>query len=113
MALFHDFGEIYAGDFTPADDISPEEKSRREEESASQVFSRLPQGETYLALWREFEYGDTREARFVRQIDRLEMAFQASIYQRQGYPNLEGFFASARKALDDQQLLALLEEVQK
>ena len=112
MALFHDFGEIYAGDFTPGDGISPEEKSRLEEESVSIVFGRLPQGESYLALWREFENGDTPEARFVRQVDRLEMAFQASLYQRQGYPGLEGFFASARKALVDGELLALLEQVQ-
>ena len=57
MALLHDFGEIYAGDFTPADLISEDEKSRLEEELVRQVLAKLPDGPAYIALWEEFEAG--------------------------------------------------------
>jgi putative hydrolase of HD superfamily len=111
MALLHDFGEVYAGDIIPNDGVSPEEKQRREEQSAIDVFAKLPGGEIYTQLWREFETGVSLEARFVRQIDRLEMGFQAGLYQRQGFGRLSEFFVSAREALQDNELIELLDAV--
>ena len=84
MALLHDFGEIYAGDLIPVDAVEPEEKHRREAGSVAQVFANLPGGAAYLSLWEEFERNETPEARFVRQIDRLEMGLQAGVYALQG-----------------------------
>lgn len=112
MALLHDFGEIYAGDFTPADDIGQEEKHQLEAQSIRQVLAQLPGGETYVALWEEFEQGESAEARLVRQLDRLEMALQASVYEHQGLANLSEFFASAREALAEPQLQYILDELQ-
>lgn len=111
IALMHEIGEVYAGDIIPADGIDPDEKHRLEAESVCLVFSRLPQGAEYTALWEEFEAGETPEARFVRQLDRLEMALQASVYRRQGLPGMEEFFNSTRGALSDPDLLALLEKI--
>ncbi len=37
MALIHDFGEIYAGDFIPGDAITPEEKHQLEKEAVTQI----------------------------------------------------------------------------
>ncbi|HEY3341621.1 MAG TPA: HD domain-containing protein, partial [Anaerolineae bacterium] len=91
LALLHDFGEIYAGDITPADAVSPEEKHRREREAVQQVFARLPRGAEYLALWQEYEENQTDEARFVKQMDRLEMALQATVYEQQHIVNAEEF----------------------
>lgn len=110
MALIHDFGEIYAGDIIPGDEVSPEEKYRLELESVERVFSRLPNGAEYIILWGEFEDGQTPEARFVSQVDRLEMGLQASVYEHQGHENLGEFFGSARGALFDPQLIELLQE---
>jgi len=112
MALLHDFGEIYTGDLTPADGVSVPEKRGRERQSVSEVFKNLPHGKRYLVLWEEFEAGSSPEARFVKQVDRLEMAFQASVYAHQGYSGLEQFFASAQAALRAPQLLALWQEIQ-
>ena len=50
MALIHDFGEIYAGDITPDDDVSGEEKYHLEEVSIRRVFESLPSGVEYIAL---------------------------------------------------------------
>jgi putative hydrolase of HD superfamily len=109
MALAHELGEIYAGDLTPADGISPAEKQRREREGLRQVVDQLASSAEILALWEEFEAGETPEARFVRQLDRLEMALQASVYQSEGADNMEEFFASARQGISDPALREILE----
>lgn len=112
LALLHDFGEIYAGDIVPADGISPAEKMRQEQEGVVRVLAKLPQGERYLALWEEYEQQHSPEARFVRQIDRLEMALQASVYEQQGLADLSEFFDSVREFLSEAELQAILRELE-
>jgi putative hydrolase of HD superfamily len=112
MALLHDFGEIYAGDIIPVDAVEAEEKHRREAGSVAQVFGKLPGGAVYLSLWEEFERNETAEARFVRQVDRLEMGLQAGLYALQGLVQPDEFLASARQALDDPRFSSLLEAVE-
>lgn len=113
MALLHDFGEIYAGDFTPVDPISSEEKHRLEFDAVSRVFSKLPQGETYLDLWKDYEENLCAEAKFVHQIDRLEMGLQASIYELQGLLHSNEFFESGKKAQSDPRLLEIIGSMEK
>lgn len=108
MILVHELGEIYTGDIIPGDAVPLAEKHRREREGFWQVVGKLPKGEEYLALWEEFEAGATPEARFVRQIDRLEMAFQARVYQQQGFEDMNEFFASADAAVEDGVLREIL-----
>ena len=110
MALLHDCGEIYAGDIIPSDPVTAQEKHQRELEAVRQVFEKLPGGESYVQLWQEFEAGESPEAQFVRQIDRLEMGLQASVYTAQGFAGLEEFFASAQQALTDEKFNKLLAE---
>jgi putative hydrolase of HD superfamily len=111
MALIHDFGEVYAGDIIPADAISAAEKRRLESESIRTVFSRLPDGQAYMDLWEEYEAGVSAEARFVRQIDRLEMGLQAAVYRHAGMMGMDEFLASARQALSDPGLLELIQAI--
>lgn len=115
MALLHDFAEIYAGDIIPADNLPQAEKQVRERGAIRQVFAEQPQGEQYLALWEEFERGETPEAHLVRQLDRLEMALQAAVYRAD--PDLDTFdpdefYRSTRRALQDDRLLALLDQIE-
>lgn len=75
MLLIHDLVEIDAGD-TPihGHDTTKEDQSQRETAAARRIFGLLPpepQAE-YLALWEEFEIGETFDARFARAIDRLQ-----------------------------------------
>jgi putative hydrolases of HD superfamily len=100
MVLVHELGEIYTGDIVPSDRVALEEKHAREREGLLRVTGKLRNGAEYLALWEEFEAGETAEARFVRQVDRLEMAFQAAVYEQRGLA-AEEFFASADAALSD------------
>lgn len=110
IALIHDFGEIYAGDIIPEDGVPEQEKYHLEEDSVRRVFEALPNGEEYIALWYEYEGGASPEARFVRQIDRLEMGLQAKVYELQGYSSLDEFYQSAEEALSDKKLRDLLQE---
>jgi len=112
MALLHDLGEVYAGDIIPSEAVSAQEKHQRESAAVQQIFGKLPGGDTYLSLWEEFEQGETPEARFVRQIDRLEMGLQAGVYAAQGLLQPAEFYASARQALVDPALGELMAAVQ-
>jgi putative hydrolase of HD superfamily len=111
MALLHDFGEIYTGDLIPSDAVSADEKHLREKRSVEQVLGKLPQGEHYLEIWEEFEQGETLEAQFIRQIDRLEMGFQATIYSLQGLIDPQEFFQTTDQALSDPRLRKIFAEL--
>jgi putative hydrolase of HD superfamily len=112
MALIHDLGEIYAGDFTPQDGMPGDEKHALEAKAFQQVFGGLTGGQRYIDVWRDYERGESPEAHFVKQVDRLEMALQASVYARRGFPDMGDFFDSARKALDTGPMGSLLAEVE-
>ncbi len=93
--------------------MSREEKLQRERQAVERILAKLPRGAEYLALWEEFENGTSFEARLVRQVDRLEMGLQATIYEHQGAGDLSQFFASVHKALETPELTALLAELEK
>ena len=112
LALVHDLGEIYTGDLTPADGVSAEDKRRLEREAVQRVVHKLARGAEYLALWEEYEAMQTAEARLVKQIDRLEMALQAGVYERQGWGSMQEFFQSAAGALLDPELRDIFQELQ-
>lgn len=109
MTLMHDLGEVYAGDIIPQDQIDPQTKQDIEKQAICQIFNNLPGGDAYIKLWDEFEAGSNPEAQYVRQIDRLEMAFQAFLYEHQGEQNLQEFFDSADQALQDPRLRRIFE----
>jgi putative hydrolase of HD superfamily len=111
MALIHDLGEVYVGDLTPRDGVSGPEKERLERDSVAQVLAKLPQGAAYVALWEEYVDGTCPEAQFVGQVDRLEMALQAAVYERQGLVDPTEFYASAADALSTPALRAALNEL--
>ena len=107
MGLLHDFGEIYAGDIVPGK-MSLEDKHELERKSVERVFSKLPQGKKYLAIWQEFEDQNTAEARFMKEIDRLEMGLQASVYEHELPVDLSVFFESTDRALTTPELRDIL-----
>jgi putative hydrolase of HD superfamily len=112
LAALHDAGEVYAGDLTPAHHVAPAEKERRERQAIRQIFGPLAGGERYVALWEEYAAHSSPEARFVSQVDKLEMALQAVIYHRQGIDVAE-FIASARQVISDPPLQVILADVER
>jgi putative hydrolase of HD superfamily len=112
MALLHEFGEIDAGDLTPGDGVPLDEKRRREAESVKRVLGDLPNGRRYIELWREYAEGRSAEARFLREVDRLEMGLQALVYEHQGLAELGEFYDSVDRAVALPELRSLLDELQ-
>ncbi|XP_028579162.1 5'-deoxynucleotidase HDDC2 isoform X1 [Podarcis muralis] len=83
LALVHDMAECIVGDIAPADNVSKEEKHRREEEAMkhlTQVLSEELRKEIY-ELWEEYEHQSTAEAKFVKELDQCEMILQALEYE--------------------------------
>ena len=83
LAVVHDLAEAIVGDITPNDAITPQEKHDREAEAIRQLEQTL--GDSRVSqLWHEFEAGETAEAKLVRELDVIEMAWQARQYQQRG-----------------------------
>ena len=74
MVLIHDLVEIDAGDTFCYDKEGHQDKLLREKRAARRIFGLLPkdQAEAFDGLWREFETGETIEARFARALDRAQ-----------------------------------------
>jgi len=72
MLLVHDIGEIDAGDTMVFVEGGWEDRKAAELAGVKRVFGLLPepQGAAFLALWLEFEDGDTPESRFAHSVDR-------------------------------------------
>ena len=104
-AVLHDLPEVRVGDITPADGVSRAEKHTREQAAAESLFSTRPD---LLDLWQAYERQEDPESRFVRQLDRLDMALQAVHYAREGTEGVEQFLDSAAQVITDPTLVAIL-----
>jgi len=113
MSLVHELGEIDNGDLTPFDEASKEERYAKEKAGIEKIFYNFPEGKEYLDLWLEFEENRSAEAKFVKQIDQLEKAMQASVYSKQYGKNLDEFIDSARARITDKKLISFLDELKK
>lgn len=78
MLLLHDIVEIDAGDHPIHGDHDPAEQDRLEKIAAHRIFGQLPraQRDQFLALWLEFEAGQSCDARFAKSLDRLQPLVQ-------------------------------------
>ena len=78
MLLIHDVVEIDAGDVFLYDTVLNHTNTEAERKAAERIFGLLPteQAEEFIAVWEEFEAGETPEAKFARAMDRLEPLLQ-------------------------------------
>ena len=72
MLLVHDIGEIDTGDTIVYAEGGWEERKAAELAAVERIFGLLPadQCADFLALWKEFELGETDDARFANAADR-------------------------------------------
>ncbi|KAF8159907.1 HD domain-containing protein [Crassisporium funariophilum] len=86
MALVHDLAEAQVGDITPSEGIPKAEKHRLEAEAmhnfTHDMLHDSPAAQRITSLWQEYEDGQSAEAKFVKDLDRFEMASQALEYER-------------------------------
>ncbi len=105
LAVMHDLPEVRVGDLTPHDGVSKTEKHAREAAAASDMLSDRPD---LLDLVREYAAQQTPESRFVRDLDKLDMALQAIVYSSQAHTR--EFVESAWKGAHNPMVRALIAE---
>ncbi|KPJ55409.1 hypothetical protein AMJ47_00915 [Parcubacteria bacterium DG_72] len=140
MALIHDLCELYAGDITPYDyghlpkdkkdwpkafDKWPRfskskkiknflRKQKKEKESLIKITSKMPEDikKEIMNLWQEYDRGLTQEARFVRQINRLETLLQAFECGRKSKCRpFNSWWIGSEEQIDDPILLKCMLEI--
>lgn len=115
MALVHDIGETVTGDVVCEEGTqitgSKEDKHRNEEKAVGEIFGIDESLKEYESLWKEFEDQKTEEAKFLKALDKLEMAIQALEYQEEGNPvsKLQLFWDNSGKHLNHSTLSDLFE----
>jgi putative hydrolases of HD superfamily len=78
MVLIHDIVEIDAGDTFIYDTQKSHTNTDNERMAAKRIFGLLPkeQADELIAIWEEFETGETNEAKFAKSMDRFEPLLQ-------------------------------------
>lgn len=115
LALVHDLAEALVGDITPYDGVDADEKRRREEE-AMRHLSELAGDAGLLALWQEYDAAGSAEARFVKELDKLETVLQAAEYEQGGGAAagaLDEFWENAAARLTSPATRALLDALRR
>ncbi|XP_014509343.1 HD domain-containing protein 2 homolog [Vigna radiata var. radiata] len=97
LAIVHDMAEAIVGDITPTDGVSKKEKTYLEKTALDEMCEVLgggPAGKEIIELWMEYESNFSLEAKFVKDLDKVEMILQAFEYEDGQGKNLEEFFRS-------------------
>ena len=105
-AVLHDLPEARVGDLTPHDGVDRCAKHALEAAAARDL---LPPA--LHARWEAYEAQADPEARFVRELDRLDMALQAVVYAEEAV-DVRPFFASAREVVRSPPLVRILETLE-
>ncbi len=106
MALVHDLAEAIVGDITPFDGISIEEKHEKERKAMQELVKNIDD-EKLLQLWSEYEEQKTPEAKFVYELDMIEMLTQALEYEqehREKRADLDTFWAHTEERLQNRHI---------
>ena len=140
MALIHDICELYSGDITPYDykplpkdkkewpkifDCWPRfskskkiknfiKKHEKEKKGLIKITSGLSSEsrKEILQLWHEYEKGITKEARFLRQVNRLETLLQALEYSYKNKKRpFDSWWIGSEEMIDDPVLIKFMEEM--
>jgi len=114
MVLLHDLAESKIGDFTPGQ-ISKDEKEKIENQAFREIIEKLPNliKLEYAEIWKEYQNQISVESQFVHQIDRLEMALQAKIYEKSGSSkeNITTFLQTAKSDITHPKLKELFTKI--
>ncbi|XP_017795715.1 PREDICTED: HD domain-containing protein 2 [Habropoda laboriosa] len=97
MALIHDLAECIVGDITPHCGVPPDEKHRLEDEAMEDISKLLgDKGPGILEMFREYEKQESPEAKYVKDLDRLDLIMQAYEYEKRdnALGELEEFFTA-------------------
>lgn len=103
LALVHDLAEALLGDlpFSARRLVGESVKRDAERRAIAELCDALPGGDHLELLWEEYAAGTTREARFVKALDRVETLVQALVYERAGNHSLGEFWLDTDWGLEE------------
>jgi len=114
MIILHDLAESIIGDITP-EQKERKEKLDLENKTMQKILSSLPENIKcqYEKIWTEFQNYESQEAKFVHEIDRLEMALQAKIYSKEinSPEKITPFIKYAKEGIKDPNILKLFNQI--
>lgn len=103
MVIIHDLPESLTSDIpSPVKRFFPkgmENVKRQIERGAlAEITESAPFGERWRVLWDEYQQAETAEAKFIHDVDRLELYLQAYTYERQtGNAHLADFWEERQR----------------
>jgi len=115
MSILHDWAESKIGDFMP-DEIGQDKKSELENYAMTEILESLPEKIqfNYQEIWNEFLIRNTPESRLVHELDKLEMALQAKIYENDvDSEKVKPFIISAVEQIMDPDVKKILMDILK
>lgn len=117
MALVHDIGESVIGDLIQErgrKEVIPQEKKVAKEGKAVEMIVRAMKGrKEVFDLWLEYAKGKTKEARILKQLDKIEMTLQALEYEKgRTSKKLDEFWINAKKYVREPLLKDMLKELE-
>ncbi|MEM3144033.1 MAG: HD domain-containing protein [Candidatus Nitrosotenuis sp.] len=111
MSLLHDLAESIVGDLTPRQ-ASKIKKSKLESAAMKKILKQLekPLQSEYWSLWLEYQQMSSPESKLLHEIDKLEMLYQAKLYQKSGYTKkqLSAFFKSTTPKISNKKLVKMI-----
>ena len=128
IALIHGLAEYQTGDLVTRAESDMQEISKNQKEKlehrAMDELTGLIDGEEVLLLWKEYEHRETEEAKFVKDMDMIDLCLTALKYEKQGrydpgednenfqeYDNLDEFFATTETRLSTETGKQLFKEI--
>ena len=96
------------------DEITNEKKTELEEYAMTEILDDLPTKikNDYYDIWNDYKDNLSSEAKFVHELDKLEMALQGKIYEKDNDPEkIKPFLTSAVEQIMDDDLKKILIEI--
>ena len=116
MALIHDIGESKIGDIITRGvgyDLPNLSSKLAAEKNAVEAVSQLIDGNEINELYREFQEQDTPEAKFVRELDGLDMALQAFEYEQQQQVQVQDIYDDIQTRIKDPVFIEIFQQMLK
>jgi putative hydrolase of HD superfamily len=112
LALIHDVAESIVGDITPHDNVSKSDKSALEERAILKMFKGLDDEGSFLTLWKEYENKESKEALFVKELDKFETLIQAFEYEKKNESyDLEEFWDKSDSLIKNDLLKGFVDDL--
>lgn len=119
MSLIHDIGESIIGDVlwydrkTGVKQAVLDKKNEDEMKAMRKILALLKGNKEYMGLWQEIAQMKTRDAKLLKEVDRLDLGIQTFFYEKRSGKNLQHFFDFVDLYIKHPLLKGIMEDVKR